>query len=235
LSPSGHIGVMIGDPGRRSRDEKWFVELYKSAYGDVLRYARRRVDEDAARDAAAETFLVAWRRLDVVPAEPLPWLYGVARGVLANEFRRSQRQSRTASRIAESLPGAPTNHSDRISETEIVTAALATLSEGDREVITCDHKPSSPTPHSWPRTMSPARPLDRDHNGRRPSAPPPTTDIAPSSKATSHEARLTFAQGASRGRPRSGFLRGCRGLRSGQAALGRRGLCGHRRPWPGLR
>ena len=126
---------MMGDPRRRNRDEKWFVELYNSAYSDVLRYARRRVDEDAARDAAAETFLVAWRRLDVIPAEPLPWLYGVARGVLANEVRRSRRQIRTASRVAASLPEVPTDHSDRISETEMVAAALASLSEGDREVI----------------------------------------------------------------------------------------------------
>ena len=50
----------MGDSGRRARNEKWFVELYESAYGDVLRYARRRVGEDAARDVAAETFLVAW-------------------------------------------------------------------------------------------------------------------------------------------------------------------------------
>ncbi|HEY5428986.1 MAG TPA: sigma-70 family RNA polymerase sigma factor [Solirubrobacteraceae bacterium] len=125
----------MGDPGRRGREEKRFVELYESAYSEVLRYARRRVDEDAARDAAAETFLVAWRRLDVIPAEPLPWLYGVTRGVLANEFRRSWRQSRTARRIASSAREAPRDHSDRIGEVEVVTAALATLSEGDREVI----------------------------------------------------------------------------------------------------
>jgi RNA polymerase sigma factor (sigma-70 family) len=126
---------MMGDPSRRGRDEKRFVELYDSAYSDVLRYGRRRVDEDAARDAAAETFLVAWRRLDVIPPEPLPWLYRVTRGVLANEFRRSWRQSRTARRIASAAPEVPRDHSDRIGETEVVTAALATLSEGDREVI----------------------------------------------------------------------------------------------------
>jgi len=113
--------------GQRGRDEKWFVELYERAYADVLRYACRRVDEDTARDAAAETFLVAWRRLDVIPAEPLPWLYGVARGVLANESRRTRRQGRTARRIAASPPVAPRDHSDRIGEKE--------LSEADLEVI----------------------------------------------------------------------------------------------------
>lgn len=31
----------------------------------------------------AETFLVAWRRLDELPDEAKPWLLGVARRVLA--------------------------------------------------------------------------------------------------------------------------------------------------------
>lgn len=30
-----------------------------------------------ARDALSDTFTVAWRRLDEVPVEPLPWLFGV--------------------------------------------------------------------------------------------------------------------------------------------------------------
>jgi RNA polymerase sigma-70 factor (ECF subfamily) len=120
---------------RDAADEERFVELYERTYGDVLRYARRRVDEDAARDATAETFLVAWRRLEAIPDESLPWLYGVARGILANESRRSRRQGRTASRIAASVPEAPSDHLDRIGEAELVASALATLSDGDREVI----------------------------------------------------------------------------------------------------
>jgi len=121
--------------GWGGRDEKWFVGLYERAYADVLRYARRRVDEDAARDVAAETFLVAWRRLEAIPAEPLPWLYGVAWGVLANEARRARRQQRVAGRVAALLPVVATDAAERIAETEIVAAALATLSEADREVI----------------------------------------------------------------------------------------------------
>jgi RNA polymerase sigma-70 factor (ECF subfamily) len=43
-----------------------------------------------APDVVAETFLVAWRRLDDVPADPLPWLYGVARRVLARLSERDR-------------------------------------------------------------------------------------------------------------------------------------------------
>ena len=73
---------MRPEPVPGGRNEKRFVELYKSVRtASVLRYARRRVDEDVARDVAAEIrCMVAWRRLDGIPAEPLPWLYGVARG-----------------------------------------------------------------------------------------------------------------------------------------------------------
>jgi len=63
-----------------------FSELYQAQYETVLRYALRRTDPETARDAVAETFLVAWRRLDTVPADhaqATPWLYGVARNVLA--------------------------------------------------------------------------------------------------------------------------------------------------------
>ena len=51
-----------------------------------------------AEDVAAETFTIAWRKLDAVPrGEPLPWLYAVARRVLANQRRGLGRRERLAS------------------------------------------------------------------------------------------------------------------------------------------
>jgi RNA polymerase sigma-70 factor (ECF subfamily) len=70
-----------------------FRRLFDDAERDLLAYALRRVDrpEDAA-DVVAETFLVAWRRLDDVPpgAQARLWLYGVARRQLANQRRGNQ-------------------------------------------------------------------------------------------------------------------------------------------------
>jgi hypothetical protein len=66
--------------------ENRFAELYRDHGRFVLAYAlRRAVPEDAA-DVVAETFLVAWRRLDDVPGDGRArlWLYGVAHRVLAD-------------------------------------------------------------------------------------------------------------------------------------------------------
>jgi RNA polymerase sigma-70 factor (ECF subfamily) len=73
-----------------TRNER-FEGLFRDNYAAVRGYALRRAPRDMAQDVVAETFLVAWRRLDDVPADALPWLYGVARRVLANQRRSADR------------------------------------------------------------------------------------------------------------------------------------------------
>lgn len=68
-----------------------FTALYQGSYGAVHAYAARRVGRAAADEIAAETFLVAWRRWEVVPEQPLPWLYGVARNVVARHYNATGR------------------------------------------------------------------------------------------------------------------------------------------------
>src|SRR5579875_2095658 len=76
-----------------------FTELYDQNVEAVRRYVWRRgpllVD-----DVVAETFLVAWRRLDDVPSNALPWLITVARNTLLNERRHARRQTALSDRIA---------------------------------------------------------------------------------------------------------------------------------------
>lgn len=72
-----------------------FASLYEDLYGAIHAYARRRVGAQAADEIAAETFLVAWRKFDTLPREPLPWLYGVARNVISRHHATSDRQQRT--------------------------------------------------------------------------------------------------------------------------------------------
>ena len=76
------MGTLPGDRATR------FSLLYVRCYGAVYAYAARRVGGGVASEIAAETFLIAWRRLDVVPEEPLPWLYGVARNFVLRRPRR---------------------------------------------------------------------------------------------------------------------------------------------------
>jgi RNA polymerase sigma-70 factor, ECF subfamily len=76
--------------------------LYHAHAAAVHAYAQRRMDDpSAAEDVLAETFLVAWRRLDRVPtADPLPWLYATARHVVANHRRGDARRSALHARLA---------------------------------------------------------------------------------------------------------------------------------------
>lgn len=119
-----------------------FRALFDDAERDLLAYALRRVDrpEDAA-DIVAETFLVAWRRLDDIPpgGEARLWLYGVARRQLANQRRGQLRRSQLADRLRDELPAAmaaaaaPAGEDDRVLG---LRAALGRLDEADRELLT---------------------------------------------------------------------------------------------------
>lgn len=80
-------------------EERRFEAIYREHFASVDAYARRRVPS-RADDIVAETFLVVWRRLDEVPADALPWVYGVARRVVSNVRRGSQRQEAVAERLA---------------------------------------------------------------------------------------------------------------------------------------
>jgi RNA polymerase sigma-70 factor (ECF subfamily) len=65
----------------------------------IRRFLARRTDAATADDVLSETLLVIWRRLDDVPADHVPWAYGVARHCLANAHRAQRRQERLLARI----------------------------------------------------------------------------------------------------------------------------------------
>lgn len=111
---------------RRAR----FEDLYRMNIGAVAAYALRRAPRETAEDVVAETFLVAWRRLDRVPEQPLPWLYGVARRTLANHRRSAARRESLVRRLqleVRAIPLAPVD--------ERLLDALRTLRLQDREVL----------------------------------------------------------------------------------------------------
>jgi RNA polymerase sigma-70 factor (ECF subfamily) len=73
-------------------DAPAFEQLYEQHARAIAAYAMRRVrSEQDAEEVVAETFLIAWRRSGELRGDPLPWLYGVARRVLANQARRAGR------------------------------------------------------------------------------------------------------------------------------------------------
>lgn len=87
-----------------------------------------------AEDATAETFVVAWRKVDVVPAQDtLPWLYAVARRVLANQRRGHGRRERLAAMLrVEDVP-TPLRLGDDVDGPTF--AALGSLSPADQELL----------------------------------------------------------------------------------------------------
>ena len=118
--------------------EETYRRLYASHFDAVLGYALRRTDraEDAA-DVAAETFLVAWRRQAHVPVgdETRPWLYGVARRVLANHRRGDRRRTALGDRLRKELATAVPDSSDDVVQAADVVAAMRRLSGRDQEVL----------------------------------------------------------------------------------------------------
>lgn len=108
-------------------------DLFRRHEPAVVAYVRRRAPEDVVDDIVAETFLVAWRRLDDVPEPALPWLFGVARRVLSTHHRGDRRRRELGSRLAAtqsvSLPAWSEDGQER------TTAALAALPEKDREAL----------------------------------------------------------------------------------------------------
>ena len=112
-----------------------FDTLFSAHQQRVLAYAMRRTPTLAdAEDVAAETFIIAWRKLDAIPAsEPLLWLYAVARRVLANHRRGLSRRERLAAllRVEDVATPMPVGE-DRDGP---AFAALASLSPADQELL----------------------------------------------------------------------------------------------------
>ena len=107
-----------------------FETLYRNHVGAVAAYALRRASREVAEDVVADTFLVAWRKLDRVPDKPLPWLYAVARRTLANHRRSAARRESLASRLQLEFRTIPPNPVDLG-----FLDALRSLRADDREVL----------------------------------------------------------------------------------------------------
>jgi RNA polymerase sigma-70 factor (ECF subfamily) len=112
--------------------------LFETHAERVLAYALRRTSPDDAHEVVAEVFLVAWRRLGEVPEDAVPWLLGVARKVISNQRRASDRRTALTLRLKEGIGREPSQTVDPATE---VTAhltlmeALGRLGEWDQEAL----------------------------------------------------------------------------------------------------
>lgn len=118
-----------------TEDARTFEGMYRAHYAAVYQYAARRLPE-RADDVVAEVFLVAWRRLGEVPVDALPWLYGVARRVIADLRRSARRQAAVADRVSRLRE--PETSFAELGDLEIA-CALRALPESDRELLLLVH------------------------------------------------------------------------------------------------
>jgi RNA polymerase sigma factor (sigma-70 family) len=128
--PEGLLGV--NDPEER------FTALYDRHYRRVLGYVLLRAESGVAEDVSSETFLVAWRRLDEMPEQTLPWLLGVARNLLSKQCDSRQRRKALLDRIT---AGAATQEqvswdiAEHVVDKDAALIALASMPEKDLEAM----------------------------------------------------------------------------------------------------
>jgi RNA polymerase sigma factor (sigma-70 family) len=128
VNPSSRRMALASSETREAR----FTRVYEEHLETVRRYVWRR-DPDVCDDVVAETFLVAWRRIDDVPEHAAPWLIGVARNVRRNTQRSARRQEAVSARLADAVPRLDGVGPSR--DSAALAAALRGLSDRDREVL----------------------------------------------------------------------------------------------------
>jgi RNA polymerase sigma-70 factor, ECF subfamily len=123
--------VVAAEPRSGAADAARFERLWDAHYTAVHAHAARRVGADAD-EVCAEVFLVAWRRLDEVPRDELPWLLATSRNVIGTLWRGETRRSRLQERLDGDTPAAT---GDQLGHDPELFAALARLEEIDRELL----------------------------------------------------------------------------------------------------
>jgi RNA polymerase sigma-70 factor, ECF subfamily len=117
---------------RRTPEVARFERIWGAHYAAVHAHAARRVGA-RADEVCAEVFLAAWRRLDELPADELPWLYAASRNVIGTLWRGEDRRERLQDRL-EQEPTTETD-ADPGGLDPALAGSLRRLAEVDRELL----------------------------------------------------------------------------------------------------
>ncbi|WP_371780668.1 RNA polymerase sigma factor [Streptosporangium subroseum] len=117
-------------------NEKEFAALYDAFHPRVFAYAVSRCGRQLAEEVVSETFVVAWRRRDDIPAKAmLPWLLGVARNVTRELYKDGVRRAALDGALQVWATEFDPDVADEVAERSDVLRALATLSDDAKEVL----------------------------------------------------------------------------------------------------
>ncbi len=122
------------------KDEMWFRDLYRSHYKDLLAYSCRRTNHTAAEDIVADTFLITWKkRVEIPEGNERLWLFGVARNLILNNTRASQRKKALLQKLRcqprfDQTTSEITSNMDDQSSSELL-AALNQLPPFEKELL----------------------------------------------------------------------------------------------------
>ena len=134
------IDVPVSDvPVSHGPQEAALTKLVEQHGPAVLGYLTRRVDivEDAA-DLLSVVLFTAWRRWPEVPAPPQdrPWLFGVARNVLANHHRSDRRRDTATRALGAALTTVAANLPEPTVTVLDVRTAIRSSEPLDKEILT---------------------------------------------------------------------------------------------------
>lgn len=115
--------------------EQRLADLYDLWAVKVHAYALRHCGVEGAEDVVSETFIVAWRRLDAIPENALPWLLVVARNTIAHRRRSDGRRARLDDALATRSPEQHRTTEDIATSRLETLEALRRLSAKEREAV----------------------------------------------------------------------------------------------------
>jgi RNA polymerase sigma factor (sigma-70 family) len=127
---------------RTSTEPEAFATIFDRHYDAIYRYAATRLGTSDGEEVAAQTFLVAFERVDRYDRrrpDARPWLFGIATNLIRHHWRSHGRAERANARLRGWLPARPYTDDeagiDLRTEDASLRRVLELLPVGEREVL----------------------------------------------------------------------------------------------------
>lgn len=135
----GRVDVLEAKKTSLEAQEARLEDLYNRYRARIFDYASfRGASMDEAEEVVEEVFVVCWRNLSKLDHDILPWLYSVARKVLANQRNKRRRRVARETVLSGDEPSLGLDLGDSLEQKLAVRRLLQGLSrlpEKDREAL----------------------------------------------------------------------------------------------------